>query len=60
MMPADNQSAGTIACPMCGNNQDKATATLGQLGNMIHYRCRHCGWDWHELAQVDYRTILED
>ena len=60
MMPADNQSVGTVACPMCDTNQDKQTALLGQLGHMMHFRCRHCGWDWRELPEVDYRTIPED
>ena len=36
-----------IICPKCRTEQSKRDALLGQLGYIIHYRCRHCGGGWH-------------
>lgn len=44
----DNLSPALIVCPVCGQDQDRDQATLGSLGIMHHFRCRHCGWDWRE------------
>lgn len=33
-------------CPNCGTEND-TSALMGQLGNVNHYRCRHCGWNYH-------------
>lgn len=30
------------ACPMCNGEG----APLGQLGHLLHFRCRQCGWDF--------------
>ena len=27
-------------CPQCNGNSE----VLGQLGNLVHLRCRNCGW----------------
>ena len=36
-----------VECPLCLTPQPKAEAELGGLGNLIHYRCRYCGGQWH-------------
>lgn len=33
-----------VPCPMCGGDGE----ILGLLGNLTHYRCSHCGWNFHE------------
>jgi hypothetical protein len=30
------------ACPMCAADG----VPLGQLGHLVHLRCKHCGWQW--------------
>ena len=37
-----------ITCPACSAEQPSAAALLGSLGRLSHYRCRYCGWQWHE------------
>lgn len=41
--PAD---VGDAACPQCGGEG----TPLGGLGNLMHYRCRQCGWDFSRKA----------
>lgn len=38
-------------CALCSG----PLALLGELGNLRHYRCRHCGADW--TRPVGRRTI---
>ena len=33
-------------CPNCGSEND-TSALMGQLGDVNHYRCRSCGWNYH-------------
>lgn len=40
----------TVVCPMCEDEQLAEAVLLGTLGNLNHYRCRCCGWDWQEQA----------
>ena len=35
---------GYPPCPMC----DGLGLPMGRLGNVTHYRCRHCGWTFDE------------
>ena len=37
-----------LTCSLCKCNQLRADAFLGKIGNLEHYRCRHCGIGWHE------------
>ena len=32
-----------IRCSWCSTVQAKTQAVLGQLGQLIHYRCHYCG-----------------
>ena len=32
-------------CPVCGKEENEP---LGVLGRLIHYRCRDCGYEYHE------------
>ena len=34
-------------CPSCG---EEVPAPMGTLGNLNHYRCQCCGWQWAEKA----------
>jgi DNA-directed RNA polymerase subunit RPC12/RpoP len=34
----------TVECPMC----DHPNVPMGQLGSLMHYRCRDCGVDYNE------------
>jgi NAD-dependent SIR2 family protein deacetylase len=31
---------------------------LGQLGNLHHFRCSHCGIDWH-LTEKEFQEYQE-
>ena len=35
-------------CPSCGA---EVPAPMGLLGNLNHYRCQCCGWQWAEKMQ---------
>jgi len=37
-----------VACPACGG----PGALLGQLGNLVHYRCRDCGIDFYPSVVI--------
>lgn len=32
------------ACEMCGYNN----FPMGALGHLLHFRCKACGWMWHQ------------
>lgn len=51
-----------VECPQCEAQQDEAIAFLGQLGALTHYRCRYCGWTWHEgpPAPSDYQERMAE
>lgn len=46
-MPED----AMIECPACTALNIEKEALLGVLGNLAHYRCRHCGIDFSEEAE---------
>lgn len=33
-----------VPCPQCDGDGEE----LGTLGNVAHYRCRHCGWTFSQ------------
>lgn len=33
-----------VPCPQCDGDGEE----LGTLGNVAHYRCRHCGWTFNQ------------
>jgi len=39
-----------VQCPACGSEQFSEAALLGQLGQMVHYRCRYCGMGFSQLS----------
>lgn len=39
-----------VECPYCGTDQYRGQAHLGGLGNLNHYRCRHCGGQWENAS----------
>ena len=39
-------------CPDCQSPQTLREANLGQLGSILHYRCRYCGAVWGRIAPV--------
>ena len=43
---------GEEYCPHCGN----PTASMGILGNLVHYRCRYCGAEFatERVEGVEY------
>jgi len=42
-----------IDCPWCGAENGVIDATLGILGPLAHYRCRHCGGDFSRTAPTE-------
>lgn len=32
-------------CPMCFG----IPVLLGRFGHRLHFRCRHCGWQWSDV-----------
>lgn len=47
----EDEEQATVECPACASQQDEPIARLGVLGRWIHYRCRHCGWQWAERSE---------
>ncbi len=45
-------------CPACEAAQTPEQCALGQLGNLIHMRCRYCGAQWSAYAEpeTEYET----
>lgn len=41
--PTDPEPITTF-CPIC----DAENGPMGQLGNLVHYRCRQCGMDYNQ------------
>lgn len=50
---ADLDDEDLVLCPMCDSLQGRLDAILGRLGGLNHYRCRHCGITWSEIAEDD-------
>ncbi len=47
-----------MSCPLCDSEE---LIFLGQLGNRLHYRCRHCGMDFSVQAREEFSIpICED
>ena len=44
----DNLLDAVLECPGCGADQQTGEALLGVLGQLSHYRCRYCGWQWSD------------
>lgn len=38
-----------MRCPICGGD----LIVLSELGNVTHYRCRHCGADFSQESVKD-------
>jgi tRNA(Ile2) C34 agmatinyltransferase TiaS len=45
-------------CPECYNCD--GNTHIGTLGFTEHYRCRDCGWDWHERNLGAVQAAYED
>jgi transposase-like protein len=44
----DEWCSDSVACPACGSD---VAVLLGQLGHLVHYRCRACGMDFsHDVT----------
>jgi hypothetical protein len=44
-----------VCCPWCSTLQGRAEARLGSLGSLgwlTHFRCRHCGGGFHKEAKA--------
>ena len=37
-----------IQCPACDSVNNRVESALGQLGSIIHHRCRYCGAGFSE------------
>jgi len=42
------ESESLELCPVCNAEGE----TLGQLGNVQHYRCRNCGMRYHVYIEI--------
>ena len=45
-------------CPICGGE----SVIMGQLGNLVHARCRNCGMDfnWPEQSEEERDAIFSE
>jgi len=42
-----------VNCPACGSLQFAGEASLGSLGNLLHFRCKQCGGMWSVTDEED-------
>jgi len=49
-----------MRCPKCDTNNRLSEALLGVLGNVQHFRCRACGWNWASDPKRDRPATIQE